>query len=66
MTRSTAGVSPKLTAATVAAVAAYLLGETVLALPAWAVVACQAVLVAAAAYTAPPGHVVTTRKEHHQ
>ena len=55
----TAGVSPKLIAAVVTAVVTYLLGQEVLALPAWAIVLGQVVLVGLAAYAASPGNVIT-------
>ncbi len=51
------GLSPKLIAATIAAVVTYLLGQTVLELPAVAVVCGQAALVALAAFRAGPGVV---------
>lgn len=57
MKAKTQGISPKLIAAVVAAVVGYLLTQTVLNLPPWAVVAAQAVLVAIAAFAAPPGTV---------
>lgn len=56
---ATAGVSPKLLAAVITAVLTYLLGQTVLDLPAVAVVIGQAVLVALTAFTASPGLVTT-------
>lgn len=55
---TTRGISPKLTAAVVAAVVAHLLGQTVLELPPVAVLALQVVSVALAAYKASPGSVV--------
>ncbi len=57
MSAKTKGVSPKLLAAVVTAVLTYLLGQEVLELPAWATVVGQAVLVALAAFAAPPGLV---------
>ena len=54
----TQSISPKLVAAVVTAVIAYVLGQTVLELPAVAVVIGQAVLVALAAYFASPGDVM--------
>jgi hypothetical protein len=53
----TVGISPKLAAAVATAVITYLLGQLVLDLPDVAVVIGQAVLVALAAYAAPPGTV---------
>jgi hypothetical protein len=53
----TVGVSPKLIAAVVTAVVTYVLGQAVLDLPPLVVVIGQAVLVAAAAFAAPPGKV---------
>jgi hypothetical protein len=57
----TVGVSPKAFAAVVTAALTYVLGQSVLALPAWAVVLGQVVLVSIAAYAAGPGTV--TRDE---
>ena len=53
----TLGVSPKLIAAVFTAILTYLLGQEVLELPPIAVVVGQAVLVALAAFAAPPGEV---------
>lgn len=53
----TVGVSPKAIAAVVVAVITYVLGQEVVDLPTWIEVIGQAVLVAIAAYTAPPGTV---------
>ncbi|MBA3583419.1 MAG: hypothetical protein H0W36_02620 [Gemmatimonadetes bacterium] len=53
----TIGLSPKLLAAVVAAVASYLLGQTILELPAVAVLALQVLTVAVGAYVTSPGEV---------
>jgi hypothetical protein len=53
----TNGISPQLAAAVITAVITYLLGQTLLELPPLAVVGGQAVLVAIAAWAAPPGSV---------
>jgi hypothetical protein len=53
----TLGISPKLTAAVITAVITYLLSQTILELPDIATVIGQALLVALAAYAAPPGKV---------
>lgn len=55
--QKTVGISPKLIAAVITAVLTYLLGQEILELPAYAVVAGQAVLVALAAYVASTGAV---------
>lgn len=60
MKTKTVGVSPKLIAAVVTAVVTYLVGQEALELPAWAIVAGQAALVALAAWVANPGSVTTT------
>ena len=54
----TLGISPKAIAAVVSAVLTYIVTQTVLDLPSWAVVLSQAVLIGLAAYTASPGDVV--------
>lgn len=56
----TVGISPKLYAATAAAIVAYLLTQQVLDLPPLAVLVLQAVAVALAAFTAPAGLVRST------
>jgi hypothetical protein len=63
MKTRTVGISPKLVAAVVTAVLTYVLGQEVLELPAGAVVAGQAILVALAAYVASAGDVVLTTPE---
>jgi hypothetical protein len=57
----TPGIHPKLIAATVAAVATYLLAQPVLDLPDWVTVVCQALAVAVAAWVAPAVPTVTVR-----
>lgn len=63
MQRETVGISPKLVAAIISAVASYLVTQTVLDLPAIAVVVCQAIVVALAVYMAGPGIVVEKTPE---
>ena len=53
----TKGISPKLIAAVVTAIITYLIGQPILELPPVAVVIGQAILVALAAFAAPPGDV---------
>jgi hypothetical protein len=57
----TPGIHPKLIAATVAAVATYLLAQPVLDLPDWVTVVCQALAVGVAAWVAPAVPTVTVR-----
>jgi hypothetical protein len=57
--QKTVGVSPKLIVAGLAAVATYLVTQTVLELPPWAVLLCQVVVILAGVYAAPPGQVQT-------
>lgn len=54
----TLGISPKLVVAVVTAVVTYLLGQQVLGLSPGIVVAGQALLVALAVFSAPPGATV--------
>lgn len=63
MKSTTVGVSPKLIAAVVTAALTYVLGQTVLELPAWAVVLGQVLLVSIAAYSAGPGQIVRETNE---
>lgn len=59
MKTKTVGVSPKAIAAVITAALTYVLGQEVLALPAWAVLLGQVVLVSIAAYSFGPGTVTT-------
>lgn len=61
MKNETVGISPKLIVAVILAVLTYVLGQELLELPAWAVVAGQAVIIALGVYQASPGQVTTTR-----
>ena len=54
----TVGLSPKLIVAVLSALATYVVTQTVMELPPWAVVVAQAVVIAAGVYSASPGEVV--------
>lgn len=53
----TRGLSPKFWAALVSTEATFLVGQTILELPAWVMLVAQAVIVGAAVFTAGPGSV---------
>lgn len=61
----TSGVSPKLVAAVITAVVTYVLGQEVLELSPVVTVIGQAVLIALAAFVAPPGTVTAPSTPAH-